>query len=119
MIAGEAEATDLAQRLDEYAERVTSALAFWETAAGLCRSYGYSPEQAHDSVRHFVDARTIRINPVSYADTKEALVAFARFGKGRHPAALNMGDCFAYAGARVAGADLLYKGEDFAQTDLG
>lgn len=44
--------------------------------------------------------------------------AFDRFGKGRHPAALNMGDCFAYAVASVAGAPLLFKGSDFGGTDV-
>lgn len=47
-----------------------------------------------------------------------ATVAFDRFGKGRHPASLNFGDCMAYAVARVAGCPLLYKGEDFARTDI-
>ncbi|MCY3837608.1 MAG: type II toxin-antitoxin system VapC family toxin [Gammaproteobacteria bacterium] len=44
--------------------------------------------------------------------------AWRRFGKGRHPAALNFGDCFAYALARVAGEPLLFKGDDFAHTDI-
>jgi ribonuclease VapC len=44
--------------------------------------------------------------------------AWRRFGKGRHPAGLNVGDCFAYATASLAGAPLLVKGDDFAQTDL-
>lgn len=44
--------------------------------------------------------------------------AYERFGKGRHPAQLNFGDCCAYAVARYAGAPLLYKGGDFAQTDI-
>lgn len=47
-----------------------------------------------------------------------ATAAFDRFGKGRHPASLNYGDCMAYATARVAGCPLLYKGEDFARTDI-
>ena len=47
-----------------------------------------------------------------------ATAAFDRFGKGRHPASLNYGDCMAYAVARVAGCPLLYKGEDFAGTDI-
>ena len=46
------------------------------------------------------------------------LRAFERFGKGRHPARLNIGDCFAYALARQLDAPLLYKGDDFAQTDI-
>jgi ribonuclease VapC len=44
--------------------------------------------------------------------------AFRRYGKGRHPARLNMGDCFTYAVARAAGMQVLYVGEDFGQTDL-
>lgn len=44
--------------------------------------------------------------------------AFLRFGKGRHPAALNFGDCAAYALAKVRTAPLLFKGNDFSQTDL-
>lgn len=47
-----------------------------------------------------------------------ALDAFLRYGKGRHPAALNFGDCLAYAMARVAGMPLLYAGKDFSRTDL-
>lgn len=47
-----------------------------------------------------------------------AEVAFARFGKGRHPASLNMGDCFSYAVSAVAKAPLLFKGRDFSQSDL-
>lgn len=44
--------------------------------------------------------------------------AFTRYGRGRHPASLNMGDCFSYAVAAVAKAPLLFKGRDFSQTDL-
>jgi ribonuclease VapC len=47
-----------------------------------------------------------------------AAEAWLRFGKGRHPAALNFGDCLAYATARLAGRPLLCKGDDFAKTDL-
>lgn len=48
----------------------------------------------------------------------EAWTAYQRFGKGRHSARLNMGDCQSYAIAKVAGCPLLYKGNDFTQTDL-
>ena len=47
-----------------------------------------------------------------------AVEAWLRYGKGRHPAALNFGDCLAYAVARLANEPLLYVGEDFAKTDL-
>lgn len=52
------------------------------------------------------------------AHVDAATDAILRYGKGRHPAALNYGDCMAYAIARVAGCPLLYKGEDFARTDV-
>ncbi len=47
-----------------------------------------------------------------------ARMAFLRYGKGRHPAALNLGDCASYALAKLRGLPLLYKGEDFPKTDL-
>ena len=52
------------------------------------------------------------------AEFELAIEAYARFGKGRHPAALNMGDCHAYACARAHGAALLFKGNDFLKTDI-
>jgi ribonuclease VapC len=47
-----------------------------------------------------------------------ATKAFTRYGKGRHPARLNYGDCMTYATASVAGQSLLFTGNDFAQTDI-
>lgn len=55
---------------------------------------------------------------VDEAHWRVASEAFLRFGKGRHPAALNFGDCMSYATARVAGRPLLYVGADFPKTDL-
>lgn len=59
-----------------------------------------------------------RITPVDEAHARAAIGAWRRFGKGRHPAGLNFGDCFAYATASLADLALLFKGEDFSQTDL-
>lgn len=55
---------------------------------------------------------------IGKAEQRLALDAYARFGKGQHPAKLNMGDCFAYACARANGLPLLFKGNDFGQTDI-
>ncbi len=66
----------------------------------------------------FVDRAGIVIAGVDLEQGKVARDAFSRFGKGRHPAGLNFGDCFAYALAKVLGEPLLFKGEDFARTDL-
>jgi len=55
---------------------------------------------------------------VDRAQADRALDAFARFGKGRHPARLNLGDCFAYALAATLSEPLLFKGDDFGRTDI-
>jgi ribonuclease VapC len=60
----------------------------------------------------------IEIVPFTAAQLQIARNAFRRFGKGRHPAGLNFGDCFAYALAKERSEPLLFKGEDFAQTDI-
>ena len=54
----------------------------------------------------------------SAAESDAALLAFECFEKGRHPAALNMGDCFAYACAATLAQPLLFKGDDFTRTDI-
>lgn len=59
-----------------------------------------------------------RIAPVDEAHARAATGAWRRFGKGRHQAGLNFGDCFAYATASLANLPLLFKGNDFTQTDL-
>ena len=55
---------------------------------------------------------------IRHAHVSEARRAYRRFGKGRHAAALNFGDVFAYALARTSGEPLLFKGDDFAKTDI-
>lgn len=58
------------------------------------------------------------IEPVTHPQAQMAIAAWRRFGKGRHPAGLNLGDCFAYALAHDLDQALLYKGNDFTQTDV-
>jgi ribonuclease VapC len=69
-------------------------------------------------VDRFVATIDAEIVPFSAAHWREALAAWSRFGRARHPAALNFGDCLAYAVARVAQRPLLAKGNDFPQTDV-
>ena len=69
-------------------------------------------------VRAFLAAASIRVVMISDSMATIAAAAVDRFGKGRHAAALNLGDCFAYAAAKAYRAQLLYKGEDFARTDV-
>ncbi len=59
-----------------------------------------------------------QIVPITAEIGRMAVEAFARFGRGNHPARLNLGDCFAYACARNLGVPLLFKGTDFSQTDI-
>ena len=94
-------------------------MSIWETVSGLCRSYAIPVPAARTQVRRFLDVGQFDLVAIAEQEAEIALDAYARFGKGRHPAALNMGDCFAYACAKSNGAKLLYKGADFAQTDLG
>lgn len=61
---------------------------------------------------------SIDIVPFAATHVRLAVDAFRRFGKGRHPASLNFGDCFSYALAKATGEPLLFKGDDFSQTDI-
>jgi ribonuclease VapC len=60
----------------------------------------------------------MEIVPFTETHARLARIAFERYGKGRHPAQLNFGDCMAYAVAREMGEELLFKGTDFSQTDI-
>jgi len=66
----------------------------------------------------FIRGAGIAIEPVTEEQAHIARQAFIDFGKGRHPAGLNLGDCFAYALSKATREPLLFKGKDFARTDL-
>jgi ribonuclease VapC len=66
----------------------------------------------------FVVRASLQVVPVDTEQAELARSAWRRFGKGRHPAALNYGDCFSYALAKSTGEPLLAKGTDFAKTDI-
>lgn len=70
-------------------------------------------------VSQLLDQLEIAEVPFGESHWREAVGAFWRFGRGRHPAALNFGDCLAYAAARLANQPLLFVGDDFAATDIG
>jgi ribonuclease VapC len=73
---------------------------------------------ARGLVSRFVLEADVAVVPFTDAHFGTALGAWVRFGRGRHPAGLNFGDCLAYATARVAGEPLLYTGSEFTRTDL-
>ena len=66
----------------------------------------------------FLQEAELTVIPFGEPHWSAAVEAYARFGKGRHPASLNFGDCLTYAVARVAGRPLLFVGDDFSKTDL-
>jgi ribonuclease VapC len=66
----------------------------------------------------FIRRAAITIEPVTEDQAHTARQAFTDFGKGRHPAGLNYGDCFSYALSKATREPLLFKGKDFAKTDL-
>ena len=74
--------------------------------------------EASDDLDAFLKRTQVELVPVTPEHVDAARHAWRRFGKGNHPAALNFGDCFAYALAAVSGEPLLFKGEDFALTDI-
>ena len=75
------------------------------------------PDAARD-LHLLVDATVDELVPVDAAQAAAAVAGWRRFGKGRHSAGLNFVDCFAYALAYGTGRPLLFKGDDFAQTDI-
>jgi ribonuclease VapC len=119
MIEDEPDSGDLADRLGAEPVRLWSALACWETVSSLQSSYGRPVTVARQVATDFAGDFGLRLVPVGGEELTVALDAYGTYGKGRHPAALNFGDCFAYACAKTNGARLLYKGDDFARTDLG
>lgn len=74
--------------------------------------------EATNDLQTLLSRLRVDVTPLDADQAVAALTGWRRFGKGRHPAGLNLGDCFSYALAKVKGAPLLYKGEDFRQTDI-
>lgn len=109
----------LVDALETAHKPITSPIALFEAASGICRKRRASIEEAQDGVREFLLMSGIRTVPITEKETEIALAAFAHYGEGRgHPARLNLGDCFAYAIAKSYHATLLFKGDDFNKTDI-
>jgi len=118
ILVSEDGAGSLAARLGQAREVQTSPLAVWESVAGLARATNMSLDDATDMVDRLLGEANATVVPIDGATGREALRAYIRYGKGRHPAALNMGDCFAYACTRQLATTLLCKGNDFPLTDI-
>lgn len=118
IILREPEADRFIDVLSRGERAVTSPLAVFEAALAVRRRFESTVREAVADVDELVSDLAIEIVPIERSQGHGALEAFDRFGKGRHPAALNMGDCFAYALAKAHGAALLFKGDDFVKTDI-
>lgn len=119
IIRQESDAVELLTKLEGDEERVTSGMALWETICAVAKGIGGAVDVAEAEADRLCATLNLTLVSIGPAETAEAIRAHARYGKGTgHPARLNMGDCFAYACARTNGAKLLYKGDDFARTDL-
>jgi ribonuclease VapC len=111
----EADARPLIRKLYRAHSRQISAVSYMESSMVLMSRLGDNTEGALDGM---LQRAKIAIVPVSVDHAKVAVAAFRQYGKGRHPASLNFGDCFSYALAKSTGEPLLFKGLDFAKTDI-
>jgi len=115
ILAGEPDAEHFAQRIESDPAPRIGAPALLEATLVLTRWFGDGAEAALDA---FVRESGAEIVAFDLPQLRAAQNAYLRFGKGRHPAALNYGDCMSYALAHVCDEALLFKGHDFVQTDI-
>ncbi|HEX2610807.1 MAG TPA: type II toxin-antitoxin system VapC family toxin [Gemmatimonadales bacterium] len=115
ILFNEPERRAFTKAIEEAESRLLSAASLVEASMVIESRFGGEGVRQLDLL---IDRAGIEIVAVDEEQAHVARRAFSQYGKGRHPAGLNYGDCFAYALARVLGETLLYKGEDFVHTDL-
>jgi ribonuclease VapC len=115
IIFEESDADYLLSKLAVALSRQASVVSYVEATMVLISRRGESAAAQLDPMLARAD---IEVVPVSMDQARLASAAFKNFGKGRHPAGLNFGDCFSYALAKNCGEPLLFKGVDFAKTDV-
>lgn len=119
MIKPEEDGEALSAKLERSDRRLTSPIAVLEAVISLSRQKGVPSPVAETLVLALLKRNKVAIRPIEAETGALAVEAHTRYGQGSgHPARLNLGDCFAYAMARQHGVRLLYKGNDFAATDL-
>jgi ribonuclease VapC len=118
IMADEADRLLLSKRLAQASETFVSPIVVYEATTGLARRRACSIAEAESLVDAFVDEVRATMVDISVDIAREACRAFGRFGRGKHKAELNMGDCFSYACARACDSPLLFKGNDFIHTDI-
>jgi ribonuclease VapC len=115
LLLGEEEAGRFAQSIAADPRRLISVFNWLETAIVIEAKKGEAGGRELDLLLHRSQIEIVSMNP----DQSEiARVAWRIYGKGNHTAGLNIGDCCAYALAKYSGEPLLFKGEDFSQTDI-
>ncbi|HXV63405.1 MAG TPA: type II toxin-antitoxin system VapC family toxin [Vicinamibacteria bacterium] len=115
ILRNEPERRSFNEAIETAESRALSAVSFVETSIVIEARFG--GDGVHD-LDHFLGMAQIEVVAVDTEQAHVARRAFSRFGKGRHPAALNFGDCFSYALAKIRAERLLCKGEDFTKTDI-
>lgn len=115
IIYGEPEEKAFLNLVDQASTCFLAAPSYVELSIVLGSRYG---NEGIEKLDLLLEELSITILPFSPEQAKLATEAFLKFGKGRHPARLNMGDCFSYALAKAMGQPLLFKGNDFSQTDI-
>ena len=118
IVDGEPEADDFADAIEQHRDRWYCAVGAWEATRAIARLRKTSMKEATNALDSMIHTAGLRMVPIGEEEAQLAVQAHARYGKGVHPACLNMGDCFAYACAKTNDARLLYKGDDFSRTDL-
>ena len=111
----EPERRSFTESLEAAERRLMSATNFVETSLILESRHGAEGVRAFDRL---LATASVEIVAVDTVQSMEARDAFRRFGKGRHTVGLNFGDCFAYALAKCRAEPLLFKGNDFSNTDV-
>lgn len=111
----EAEADEFVKSILASSTRLVGAPSQVETAMVMSVRLGAAARAAVDELLRDL---AVEVVPFSASQAQKAIDAFLRFGKGRHPARLNFGDCCTYALAAELQSELLFKGGDFAKTDL-
>jgi ribonuclease VapC len=115
LLSMEPESARLAVALESDATRLISAATVVEAGLVIESRFGSVGGRELDLL---IAKAGLSIEPVTADQADAAREAWRRYGKGRHSAGLNFGDCFSYALAKVTGEPLLFKGDDFTQTDI-
>lgn len=119
ILSGEEDGRHWLGRIETAPLKMTSSVVVLETVMRLSSKLRATPADVEIALWQFFDQVGVTITPIDEPEARTAIQAFSEFGKGRgHPAQLNIADCLSYACAKNLKVPLLYKGDDFARTDM-